>query len=392
MKKRLTAALLALILCLGLIVPASAAGFSDVPATYIFHDAIAGCVEKGIVSGYADGTFRPAASVTRAQFCAMLVRAFYPREDDAYAKWKSTGWFLPAAALLKDKGVMFYANEYWTQPSVMNISVTRADMAKFIANVMQEKGYTVSDAAKSAAQAKIADYASIDGYYQDAVKTVFALGIITGYADGAFGPHDTMTRGQGAVVISRMAQCMSAGSGTPVPVPEQTEAPTVLSSGKAVTEENVLEIINGLRDAYPEDVDFSEGYTLGNSSPVRTVTHPYPRAEDPNTHTSNRIGCGAWATLVSDAVFSQNGFPPRKVPLTEARPGDVMVQLNAAGQLVHVTSILSRPQTDKDGKVTFTVSQASTRGQSVYRIHWDSPYSWKQGDPYTYDIYTRYPA
>ena len=72
MKKRLTAALLALILCLGLIVPASAAGFSDVPATYIFHDAIAGCVEKGIVSGYADGAFRPQANITRGQMAKIL--------------------------------------------------------------------------------------------------------------------------------------------------------------------------------------------------------------------------------------------------------------------------------------------------------------------------------
>ena len=57
--KRLLTLLLALALCLGLSAPALAAEFSDVPPTYVFHQAISDCVEKGILSGYDDGTFRP---------------------------------------------------------------------------------------------------------------------------------------------------------------------------------------------------------------------------------------------------------------------------------------------------------------------------------------------
>ena len=389
--KRLLPLLLALALCLGLSAPALAAEFSDVPPTYVFHQAISDCVEKGILSGYDDGTFRPAQRVTRAQFCVMLARAFYPGEDAAYAGLKSGGWYLPSAALLNDKGVMFYGDKSWKAPSVMNVRITRLDMAQFIANVMKNKGYTVPEAGRTAALSKFADAASIDGYHRDAVGMVASLGIITGYADGGFAPHETMTRGQGAVVLYRMAQCMAGGPGTAVPVQKEQEAPTTLSNGKEPTEENVLEIINGLRETWPEDTDFSDGYPIGNSSPVRAATHPYPRAEDPSTHTSNTLGCGGWATLVSDAVFGQAGFPARKVPLEEARPGDVMVQLNGDGRLVHVTCVASRPQKDQDGRVSFTVTQASTGGKTVYRIHWDDEYTWKTGDKYTYDIWTRYP-
>ena len=66
--------------------------------------------------------------------------------------------------------------------------------------------------------------------------------------------------------------------------------------------------------------------------------------------------------------------------------------LNADQQLVHVVSLLSRPQTDQSGKVSFTVSQAATRGEEIYRIRWDSDYTYTPGGTYYYDVYTRYPA
>ena len=69
-----------------------------------------------------------------------------------------------------------------------------------------------------------------------------------------------------------------------------------------------------------------------------------------------------------------------------------MIMLNADHQLVHVVSLLSRPQTDQSGKVSFTISQASTDEKGVYRILWDSDYTYTPGGTYYYDVYTRYPA
>ncbi len=391
--KRSLSLLLTLLLCLSLSAPAAAAEFSDVPAGYVFHAAIQDCAQKGFMSGYADGTFRPAGPVTRAQLCVMLTRAFYSGEEEAHARWKSLGFYGPSAALLDAKGVMVYKDQYWQDAQVMGQSVTRRDMAKFIANLMADKGYTVSEEGKAAARAKIPDYEAVGDFYQDAVCTVFALGIITGLGDGSFGGTSTMTRGQGAVVLYRMAQCMTAAPGViTAPQAKPEAAPTTLTNGKEPTEENVLALIQELRARYPEDVDFSAGYSIGNSSPVRAATHPYPRAEDPKTHTSNTLGCGGWATLVSDELFGQVGFPTRKVPLTEARPGDVVVMLDKNDRLVHVVSVLTRPEAGQDGKVSFTVSQASTQGGSIYRIHWDDAYTWTDGGTYHYDAYTRYPA
>lgn len=381
---------LCLALCLSFCLSLPALAFSDVPESHVFYQAIQDCAGKGILSGYSDGTFHPSDSVTRAQFCVMLVWAFYPQELSRYESQKSIGWYGPSAVLLKDKGIMFYGDEYWKDPEVMKQPITRRDMAQFLGNLLKAKGYTVSEADRTAARAQISDFALIGEYYEDAVASVYALGIITGYQDNSFGPTSVMTRGQGAVVIYRTAQCMSTG--TLKPVQENPAAnPDTLVNGKAVTEENVVEFLQEMQKAYPEGTDFSAGYPDGDSSPVRSATYIYERAENPKTHTSNIEGCGGWTTLLSDGMFSQKGFEMRKTTLEEARPGDIMIQLDGNGRLVHV-AMISRSPVTKDGRVSFAVTEAGTDQQGIYRVHWDVDYSWSANSRYTYDIWTRYPA
>ncbi len=47
--------------------------FKDVPATNVFSGAIAYCASEGIITGYADGTFRPAGTLTGNAFMKMLI-------------------------------------------------------------------------------------------------------------------------------------------------------------------------------------------------------------------------------------------------------------------------------------------------------------------------------
>ena len=54
---------------------ANEAPFKDVPADHVFAGYIAYCVNEGILSGYADGTFRPAATLTGYAFWKMLLGA-----------------------------------------------------------------------------------------------------------------------------------------------------------------------------------------------------------------------------------------------------------------------------------------------------------------------------
>ena len=69
---------------------ADAAPYKDVPTNHTFAGYIAYCQKEGIISGYADGTFRPAASLTGYALMKMLLGALgYDAEVEQYtgANW-----------------------------------------------------------------------------------------------------------------------------------------------------------------------------------------------------------------------------------------------------------------------------------------------------------------
>ena len=69
---------------------ADAAPYSDVPTNHTFAGYIAYCQKEGIISGYADGTFKPANSLTGYAFMKMLLGALgYKAENEGYtgANW-----------------------------------------------------------------------------------------------------------------------------------------------------------------------------------------------------------------------------------------------------------------------------------------------------------------
>ena len=64
---------------------ADAAPYSDVPTNHTFAGYIAYCQKEGIISGYADGTFKPANSLTGYAFMKMLLGALgYKAEQEGY--------------------------------------------------------------------------------------------------------------------------------------------------------------------------------------------------------------------------------------------------------------------------------------------------------------------
>ena len=89
--KKTTSLLLALALCLGLALPALAAGaFTDVPQSNWAAPYVERAAAKGWVSGVGGGKYEPNASVTYSQFAVMLDKALYPDDfaaQPAGAKW-----------------------------------------------------------------------------------------------------------------------------------------------------------------------------------------------------------------------------------------------------------------------------------------------------------------
>lgn len=402
--------------------------FSDVPTTHTFYKGIMYCAEKGIVNGYADGTFRPTNTVAKSHFVAMLARGFYPDQIAKYDKdqYKNAyGTFAPTNMTLAYNGTLNNTSFRWNydNASVMSTGINRYDMAQLMTNIMQTKGFAASTSQKNAIQAKITDYKNIPSQYQDAVKNVYALGIISGYANGAFNGNNIMNRGQAAIVIQRMAQYAPVTGDkdndqfddgtsqkpepkpveptpkpepTPDPKPEIPETPETpagrtLANGKAITESNVTEILNQLQAKYPRKTDFSKGYAgLGSGrSPskncIAKVIDEYRVASGQRISTAT--GCAGWAAFVADEIWGQTGVTWRKTTIANARPGDLMIILGDAGNAMHVNIYVSE-STDGFPKTMKVYTTDGIPVNGVYEISWAN-----NTRPYTNDIdvWTAYP-
>ena len=64
--------------------------FKDVPETNVFSGYIAYCASEGIISGYRDGTFRPAGTLNGYAFMKMLLGAL--GYDTAIEQYTGSGW------------------------------------------------------------------------------------------------------------------------------------------------------------------------------------------------------------------------------------------------------------------------------------------------------------
>lgn len=80
--------------------PATTSVFPDVPVSAVFAGDIQAIVTDGFASGYPDGTYRPAAPVTRAQMALFLTRVLQKAVQDAGAT--------PPAATAARPGLLAY--------------------------------------------------------------------------------------------------------------------------------------------------------------------------------------------------------------------------------------------------------------------------------------------
>ena len=146
---------------------ADAAPYKDVPTTNTFAGYIAYCAKEGIISGYADGTFRPAATLSGYAFMKMLLGALgYDATAEGYTgnNWSIqvakralnielddglTGEFNGAKAVTREEACLYAFNtlkatmvEYENNNSVTvnGITFTNKSTAKEMANTGKTDG------------------------------------------------------------------------------------------------------------------------------------------------------------------------------------------------------------------------------------------------------------
>ncbi len=113
-------------------------------------------------------------------------------EGKVFADVSEDNWFYDAVAFVTGRGLFSGTSETEFSP---NAAMTRGMLAKVLHNL----------SSNPAASAE-ADFTDVNGeYFADAVAWAAEAGIISGYGDGLFGPNDSITREQLAVMLHRFA-------------------------------------------------------------------------------------------------------------------------------------------------------------------------------------------
>ena len=191
MKKHILTLLLALVLCMGLCVPASAAAtpFTDVPAGSPFEEAIAFAVEVGIAKGTSATTFSPNNPCTVSHILTFLMRSLGGGSQDAAAEREDVRKM--AVSMRDNYGVPI-------DPENLNAVCTRLTAVRIFAALSNT--YNEEYDAKSAQ--KFTDLPD-DKASRIAVAMAVDFGITKGTSETAFSPDNPCTRGQIITFIYR---------------------------------------------------------------------------------------------------------------------------------------------------------------------------------------------
>ncbi len=119
------------------------ASFVDVPEWHAYEYAISEMQLRGVVTGYSDGTFKPNASLNRAEFVTMVIRSLY----DDNATWAGCpneskvrgvapdvardSWYEISVCFAKEKGIMQgYPDGLFRPEQTINVAEASAIVAR----------------------------------------------------------------------------------------------------------------------------------------------------------------------------------------------------------------------------------------------------------------------
>ncbi|CAM3776975.1 hypothetical protein GCM10009865_50630 [Aeromicrobium ponti] len=196
MKKQVILALTLVLFLFQGLTPASAGELSDIQNHWA-KKQITVLVDKGVISGFEDGTFRPDANVTRGQFAAFLVRALdLPPGDSAFKDVPESSKLFADVAAAKKAGLILGTTDGY---GLVNEPVTRADVAVMIDRALQLKGDFPEKA-----NLTFTDQGSIPAYARESIERMVHYGVVLGTSDNRIDHSSPASRAESAVFVYRM--------------------------------------------------------------------------------------------------------------------------------------------------------------------------------------------
>lgn len=271
MKKRILSALLAVLLCVGMMPAAAAAQtYSDVPDQFWAAKDIYRATELGIFNGVGDNLFGRGQAISRAAFVTALVRMFgwetVVPEKNTFADVTSDRWYYDEVETAVANGAIPTATETFRPAEELK----RGEMA---AMLMRALGYTSLAGTVNSYDCPFSDVAVNKGF----ITMAYDMGLISGMGDGLFAPDATATREQAATILVRLHDRLNAGShqiasaGSRVKVSVQTPAPEAGAELPTTPLEPITELYDALRRMKNSGQDMSEVVLVLCGGGFRTI-------------------------------------------------------------------------------------------------------------------------
>ncbi|MBT2644640.1 S-layer homology domain-containing protein [Bacillus sp. ISL-41] len=200
---KITTILLSAILASSLFVfngDAKASSFSDINNHWA-KEEMEYLVQKGIIGGYADGTFRPNEIVTRAQAAIMIGRALgLPGEQPVDTRFPDVPASVTGSGYIHELELIDVLTGYGDGTYRPHQPVNRGDATVHLIR----SGLAPSDQ-QPYPENPFTDVSSsqLSGPF---VIIAYHNGIVDGYADKTFRPYEPITRAQFSVFLSRSLQ------------------------------------------------------------------------------------------------------------------------------------------------------------------------------------------
>ncbi|WP_296969189.1 S-layer homology domain-containing protein, partial [Tepidanaerobacter sp. EBM-38] len=172
----------------------AAAGLTDI-SNHWAKDKISQWVQKGLVSGYTDGTFKPDKSITRAEFMTLVnkVLGFSEKATIGFSDVTSTDWFYEEIAKAVKAG---YISGYQDGTVKPNREISRQEAAVALCKALNLE--IQGDATE------FTDKDAIPNWSRPYIAALAAKGYMGGYPDGSFKAERHITRAETVTMLDKV--------------------------------------------------------------------------------------------------------------------------------------------------------------------------------------------
>ena len=174
--------------------------FADLYEADWAKDYIEYLAEKGIVSGDADGNFRPNDTVRREEFIKMAVTAFhYSNEGECkFLDVQSGAWYYPYICRALAGGIVSGVSE---EEFGIGSAITRQDLVTILYRCLKNMGINAEST-----ELFFSDSTEIAEYAREGVSYFASQGIVKGTEGGNFAPRQFATRAEVSKIFALLMQ------------------------------------------------------------------------------------------------------------------------------------------------------------------------------------------